>query len=171
MTPVLRRVVPLLLLTALLVPISRAPSDARASTTPSVTAPAFALPTRGGTVALDSLRGRVVLVDFWASWCVPCRASFAWMAALKQRYGDRLAIVAIDLDKSRGDAEAFLAKHPPADIVAFDPDGRTAGAWKVKAMPTSFVVDRDGTVRLAHAGFDPAKTGEIERSIAEACVR
>jgi thiol-disulfide isomerase/thioredoxin len=131
-------------------------------------APAFSLPTRNGTVTLDSLRGRVVFVDFWASWCVPCRASFPWMSDLKQRWGDTLAIVAIDLDKSREDAEAFLAEHPPADIVAFDPAGHAATAWKVKAMPTSYVVGRDGTVRLVHAGFDPAETGAVEKAIAEA---
>ena len=131
-------------------------------------APAFTLPTANGTVTLDSLRGRVVFVDFWASWCVPCRASFPWMKELKQRWGDTLAIVAIDLDKSRADAEAFLAEHPPADVVAFDPSGHTATAWKVKAMPTSYVVGRDGSVRLVHAGFDPAGTGAVEKAIAEA---
>jgi len=130
--------------------------------------PTFSLPTANGTVTLDSLRGRVVLVDFWASWCVPCRASFAWMTQMKQRWGDTLAIVAIDLDKSRADGESFLAEHPPADIVAFDPDGRTATAWKVKAMPSSYVLGRDGTVRLVHAGFDPAQTGAVEKAIAEA---
>jgi thiol-disulfide isomerase/thioredoxin len=144
-------------------------ADAAKATSPSRTpAPAFSLPTRNGTVTLDSLRGRVVFVDFWASWCVPCRASFPWMSDLKQRWGDTLAIVAINLDKSRDDAEAFLAEHPPADIVAFDPAGHTASAWKVKAMPTSFVVGRDGTVRLVHAGFNPAETGAIETAIAEA---
>jgi len=130
-------------------------------------APGFTLPTANGTVSLDSLRGRVVFVDYWASWCMPCRASFPWMVELKKRWGDTLAIVAIDLDKSRADAESFLADHPAADIVAFDPTGRTAAAWKVKAMPTSYVVGRDGTLRLVHAGFDPKETAEIERAIAE----
>jgi len=130
-------------------------------------APGFTLPTANGTVSLDSLRGRVVFVDYWASWCVPCRASFPWMVDLKKRFGDTLAIVAINLDKSRADAESFLADHQAADIVAFDPTGHTASAWKVKAMPTSYVVGRDGTLRLVHAGFDPKETAEIERAIAE----
>ncbi len=133
-------------------------------------APAFVLPARTGTVALDSLRGKVVLVDFWASWCGPCRSSFPWMAAMSERYGAKgLTIVAINLDKDRSLADAFLEKFPAPFTVAFDPSGRTAEAFGVAAMPTSFLVDRSGAVVYAHAGFDARKTGPLETLIAEAC--
>jgi thiol-disulfide isomerase/thioredoxin len=135
-------------------------------------APAFTLPTRTGTVALDSLRGKVVLVDFWASWCEPCRASFPWMSRLHERYAARgLVIVAIDLDKTRPPAEQFLLDHPAAFTIAYDPAGRSAEAFKVKAMPTSFIVGADGKILLAHAGFDPTKTAAIESLIAGALPR
>src|SRR4029078_4050052 len=84
-------------------------------------APAFALPTASGeTIALGGLTGKVVYVDFWASWCGPCRRSFPWMNELVQRYaGQGLAIVAINVDKKRGDAERFLAQFPASFTVVF----------------------------------------------------
>jgi thiol-disulfide isomerase/thioredoxin len=135
-------------------------------------APTFRLPTRNGTVSLDSLRGRVVLVDFWASWCEPCRKSFPWLRSMHERYGTQgLAIVAVDLDKDRDAADAFLARYPAPFIVAFDPAGKTAEAFKVSAMPSSFLLSPAGEILHAHAGFDPRKTGTVETLIKEACTR
>jgi len=135
-------------------------------------APAFHLATPHGSVTLDSLRGKVVLVDFWASWCVPCERSFPWMGALY----DSLAplgfeVVAINLDKDLVASDAFLARHPTRFTIAFDPDGKTAKAYQVKAMPSSFVIDRSGTIVLAHRGFDPKKTTELEALIRKECMR
>jgi cytochrome c biogenesis protein CcmG/thiol:disulfide interchange protein DsbE len=134
-------------------------------------APSFTLPTRtGATVSLDSLHAKVVLVDFWASWCDPCRKSFPWMSDLLERYGSKgLAIVAVNLDKKREAAEAFLQQHPAAFIIAFDPSGKTAQDFKVSAMPSSFVVGRDGTILYTHPGFDPKQTGGIEEMIRHQC--
>jgi cytochrome c biogenesis protein CcmG/thiol:disulfide interchange protein DsbE len=133
-------------------------------------APSFTLSTRNGTVSLDSLRGRVVLVDFWASWCGPCRGSFPWLKSLHERYaGDGLAIVAIDLDKDRTAAERFLEQFPAPFTVAFDPSGRTAESYRVRAMPTTFLVARDGTVLDTHAGFDPKRAPALENLVREAC--
>jgi thiol-disulfide isomerase/thioredoxin len=135
-------------------------------------APTFMLPTRTGTVSLDSLRGRMVLVDFWASWCEPCRKSFPWLKSLHDRYGAHgLAIVAVDLDKDRDAADKFLAKYPAPFIVAFDPAGKTAEAFKVSAMPSSYLLGPTGEILHAHAGFDPRKTGTIETLIQENCPR
>jgi len=133
-------------------------------------APPFVLPGRAGTVALDSLRGRVVLVDFWASWCTPCRSSFPWMQALHEKYSRRgLTIVAINLDKDRAAADAFLEENPATFTVAFDPKGKTAEAYRVEAMPSSYLIGPTGTVLHAHAGFDPKQTGTFETLIQEAC--
>ena len=133
-------------------------------------APAFSLPGRAGTVSLDSLRGRVVYVDFWASWCAPCRRSFPWLSSLQERYASRgLTVVAIGLDKDRRAADAFLEEFPGAFLVAFDPAGRTAEAYRVSAMPSSFLIGPTGALLSSHAGFDPRKTGAIEALIEEAC--
>jgi thiol-disulfide isomerase/thioredoxin len=149
-------------------------THAKASGAPprSATAPHFVLPTRDGSVALDSLRAKVVLIDFWASWCEPCRRSFPWLESMHERYsGKGLAIVAINLDKTRDPAFAFLEKYPARFTVAFDPDGKTAEAFKVKGMPSSFVLGPTGAILHAHSGFDPKKTGAIETLIQEACSR
>jgi len=152
------------------------PRAAAAKTAPQAavarTAPSFTLPSRHGTVCSDSLRGKVVYVDFWASWCGPCRGSFPWLKSLHERFADKgLVVVAINLDKSRDDADAFLAKYPAPFTVAFDPAGKTAEAFHVAAMPTSFIVGRDGTLLHTHAGFDRKKVAAIETLIQEACER
>ena len=147
-------------------------SAARVSTlAPGSAAPAFALPGRDGEVSLESLKGKVVYVDFWASWCEPCRRSFAWMKTLHEKYGDRLAVVAIDLDRRRADADGFLTANPVPFTIAFDPAGKVAEAFHVAAMPSSFVLDPQGRVLHAQAGFDPKKTAEIETLLAAACTR
>ncbi len=140
-----------------------------AGTSTRVPAPAFNLPTADGTVSLDSLRGRVVYVDFWASWCVPCKQSFPWMKTLNDRYAAKgLVIVAINLDKDRDAAESFLLKYPAPFRVAFDPSGKTAKAFKVWGMPTSYIVSATGTILSTHPGFDPKRASAIESEIAAA---
>ena len=135
-------------------------------------APRFSLPAVRGTAVLDSLRGKVVLVDFWASWCEPCRKSFPWMKTLIEHYGPRgFTVVAINLDKNRDDAEAFLDRYESPFTVAFDPSGKTAEAYEVKAMPSSFLIDRRGSIVYAHAGFDPRATAAAESLIVETCAR
>jgi thiol-disulfide isomerase/thioredoxin len=132
-------------------------------------APAFTLPGLQGEVTLGSLRGKAVLVDFWASWCGPCRQSFPWMNGLQKRYGDKgLAIVAVNLDKDRELASHFLAEVPAAFTVAFDPSGKTAESYRVKALPTTFLVSPDGKLLLTHTGFDAKHASEFEAQIAEA---
>lgn len=132
-------------------------------------APDFNLPTSSGTVSLKDLRGKVVYVDFWASWCGPCRQSFPWMSSMFEKYGDQgLAVVAIDLDKERDAAGAFLYEFAPRFTVAFDPAGKTAEAFRVEAMPSSFIVSRTGTIVYAHEGFEKSKAGTLEDHIKEA---
>lgn len=105
---------------------------------------------------LTGLRGRVVYLDFWASWCEPCRQSFPWMQAMKDRYaGQGLTIIAINLDHDHGDAEAFLRRFHPDFEVRFDPQGFWAEQFRVQGMPTSVIVDRHGSVRFTHIGFRP----------------
>jgi thiol-disulfide isomerase/thioredoxin len=131
-------------------------------------APSFTLASDSGTVCLDSLRGRAVLVDFWASWCGPCRKSFPWMKSMQEKYGAKgLTIVAINVDKDREAADKFLSEFPSPFVVAYDPDGKVAESFHVQAMPSSFVIDRTGKIAYAHRGFEPKKAPEIESHIAE----
>jgi thiol-disulfide isomerase/thioredoxin len=135
-------------------------------------APTFTLPGLKGDVTLESLRGKTVLVDFWASWCGPCRQSFPWMNELQRRYGARgLVIVAVNLDKDRVFANDFLSQLPATFTVAFDPAGATAASYKVKAMPTSFLVSPEGKLLVTHTGFDARHAPEFEAQIVEALPR
>jgi len=115
---------------------------------------------------LDSLKGKVVLLDFWASWCSPCRQSFPWMNEMQRRYaGSDLLVVAINLDQDRKQAEKFLAAVPAGFRVEFDPAGTLATQFGVTAMPMSFLIDRSGTVRERHSGFREALKAQREQSI------
>lgn len=132
-------------------------------------APDFSLPGASGTVSLRDFRGKVVLIDFWASWCVPCRQSFPWMTSMMNRYGGQgFAIVAVNLDKQRDAAARFLETFPAPFPVAFDPSGKTAEGFRVEAMPSSFLVSRTGEIIHIYAGFDPGHAQTIESQIQEA---
>lgn len=131
-------------------------------------APAFALPTAAGeSVALDKLKGRVVYVDFWASWCGPCRRSFPWMNEMQQKYGPRgFAVVAINVDKKRSDAERFLVQNPANFTVVYDEAGSTPAAYGVKGMPSSYLIDTHGNVTFVERGFLDESKAELESRVA-----
>jgi len=132
-------------------------------------APSFRLPTRTGSVCSDSLNAKVVYVDFWASWCGPCRKSFPWLASMHSRYAAKgLVVVAINLDKKRELAEAFLEQNAAPFTVAFDPDGKIARAFDVSAMPSGFLIDAEGKLISSHVGYDAKETAMIESRIQEA---
>ena len=155
------RFVPLLVLVGLT--FSAAANGASAG----APAPAFALPTAtGDTVSLAPLRGRVVYVDFWASWCTPCRRSFPWMNALQARYGrDGLAIVGINVDKRRDDAQRFLRDTPAAFTIVYDARGATPAAYDVKAMPSAYLIDRKGDIVAVEEGFHDERREDVEARI------
>jgi cytochrome c biogenesis protein CcmG, thiol:disulfide interchange protein DsbE len=126
-------------------------------------APAFAVPTQSGTVSLDSLRGKVVLLDFWASWCEPCRKSFPWLRYLQNQYRDQgLVVVGINLDKKRSAAQTFLEKNGAGFTIGFDSTAATAVAYSVKGMPSTFLVDRSGQIVYSHIGYDDKHVDSIE---------
>ena len=119
--------------------------------------------------ALQPVEGRVVWVDFWASWCVPCRRSFPWLNSMHRKYGaDGLEIIAVNLDKDRALADRFLAEVPAEFALRFDPAGALAKQYGVQAMPSSFLIDSDGNVLASHAGFRTADTADYERAIQDA---
>jgi thiol-disulfide isomerase/thioredoxin len=130
-------------------------------------APAFALPTAGGdTVDLGALRGRVVYLDFWASWCGPCRHSFPWMSEMQQKYGARgFTVVGINVDRRRPDAERFLQQTPAGFTIVFDEAGKTPSAYAVKGMPSSYLIDAEGRVAVVEIGFRDARKAPLEERI------
>lgn len=130
-------------------------------------APAFALQDAAGqSVELAKLRGGVVYVDFWASWCPPCKRSFPWMNEMTRKYGAKgFTIVAINVDKKREDAERFLRATAAEFTVVYDPSGAAPAAWQVKAMPTSYLVDAGGKVVFVETGFSDERKGEVEERI------
>jgi len=136
-------------------------------------APPISLPDRNGAViTLQSLRGRVVLVDIWASWCPPCRAAFPAYDALYREYREKgLDVLAVNVDEKRSAAEGFLSGRDFQMRVLFDPKGTAPAGFNLRGMPTSYLVDRHGAIRFSHQGFTdklvPQYRREIEQLLAE----
>jgi len=109
------------------------------------------------------LNGKVVYLDFWASWCQPCRQSFPWLKDISARYGQRgLQVVTVNLDKEQAAAEKFL-KELKVDLkIIYDSDGKLAKQFQVDAMPTSFVFARDGSLKDRHRGFHEDDKGKLD---------
>jgi thiol-disulfide isomerase/thioredoxin len=119
-----------------------------------------------GPLDLSPHLGQVVIVDFWASWCKPCRQSIPWLNELRARYGERgLTIIGVNVDAERRDADRFLRAVPIEFQVVFDPEGNIARQFKVQAMPTSYVIDRSGKIVNTHLGFREARKNAAEAEI------
>ena len=140
-----------------------------AAAAPTQSLPRVALQTADGTtVQLASYQGKVLLVDFWASWCAPCKVSFPALDALFREYAPRgLAVVAVNLDERRRDADAFLGDHPHQLTVLFDPKGASPAAFGVKGMPSSFLIDKAGNIRFTHMGYSGNVDESYRREIAQ----
>jgi thiol-disulfide isomerase/thioredoxin len=128
-------------------------------------APDFRLPGAKADIKLAEYRGKAVYIDFWASWCDPCRKSFPWMNEIQAKYGSKLKVIAINLDQDRAEADKFLKQNQPKFAIAFDPAGKTAEAYKVKAMPSSYLIDPKGKIVSSHAGFRSQDKAELEKLI------
>ena len=112
---------------------------------------------------LDSYDGKVVVVDFWASWCVPCRRSFPWMNEMQAKYSEQgLIILAINVDRKAENAAAFLQKYPAHFKVIYDAEAELAKEFNVEVMPSSIIIGRDGEVVERHTGFKVKRQAEYE---------
>lgn len=132
-------------------------------------APDVDLPDSAVAQKLSDLKGKVVYVDFWASWCGPCKQSFPWMNDMQRKYGSKgLQIVAINVDAKRADADKFLAQNSTVFALAFDSKGESPKRFGVKGMPTSALIDADGKVLYVHQGFRLEERAELEARLAAA---
>ena len=118
-------------------------------------APDFTLAARdGATVSLSDLKGQVVLINFWATWCGPCRKEMPLLEQLHQRY-ERLGftLLGVNVEENSGDAEHFLKETPVTFPILWDPENRVSQMYDVSAMPSTVLVDRQGNVRYLHHGY------------------
>ncbi len=122
-------------------------------------APDFSLPAlKGGTASLASLKGKVVLIDFWAQWCEPCKKELPQLDRLAKEYaGKGVVVLAVNIDKQRDNAERMVKQLGLSLNVLLDPAGSVAGTYDLPKMPTSFVVDKKGIIRYVNEGFDGAQ--------------
>jgi thiol-disulfide isomerase/thioredoxin len=107
----------------------------------------------------DSLKGKIVMVDFWASWCGPCKETFPAMNDLQKKYGDKgLVIIAVNEDEESSDMRDFLKDNPATFVVVRDSKQKLVAGAGIQTMPSSFMLDETGKVRFAHSGFHGAET-------------
>ncbi len=151
-------------------PTPSAAAPERAALQPGATAPLFsATRLEGGTLSLATLRGHVVLLDFWAVDCPPCRIEMPALEAIQRRYGGRgLVVIGVtEMDPTRDEALRFVAQAGISYPILLDPGARIAALYAIEAHPTTLVIDARGQVRFVNAGYLKGEEKEIERAIKE----
>jgi peroxiredoxin len=126
-------------------------------------APSFSLPTlKGGRASLGSLAGKVVVLDFWAQWCEPCKKELPELEKLSREFAAKnVVVLSVNIDKVKDNAARLVSQLGVTFEVALDPGGSVAATYDLPKMPTSFVIDRKGVVRYVHEGFEGS--GDVER--------
>jgi len=120
----------------------------------------------------EAIKGKVVLVDFWASWCGPCRLSFPVMNELQKKYSDKgFVIIAISVDELRAKMDKFLKQTPASFTIVRDATQKLVEKVDVRTMPTSFLIDRQGKVRYMHSGFNGEETRKAYESEIESLLK
>ena len=135
----------------------------------NVPAPDFTLESRSGeNLRLEDHRGEVVMLNFWASWCGPCRQEMPLMDELYSQYKDLgFIILAVNVDENRDEALRFLDKVPVNYPILYDPESSVSELYEVQAMPTTVMIDRNGNARYLHYGYQPGYEDEYEQQIRE----
>lgn len=128
--------------------------------------PNFKLATDSGLIEPANIAGKVVYIDFWASWCKPCQKSFPWLNEIQSKYKNKgFKVLAINLDKEKALATKFLAQIPSNFTIAYDPEGKSAESFQVQGMPSSYLIDRTGHMRARHIGFREDDKAELEQAV------
>ncbi len=122
-----------------------------------------------GEFRLAEFQGQVVLVDFWASWCAPCREALPWLNAMQQKFGDQgLQVVMVNLDRNQAAASEMVGDIEVGIRQFLDPDGELATRYELEGMPSSFLYDRSGQLISSHVGFLKADGPKREKAIVKA---
>jgi thiol-disulfide isomerase/thioredoxin len=133
-------------------------APALAATTASAPAPGFKLSGRGGkNIDLAQYKGQVVMINFWATWCGPCRQEMPLLEQIHKKYkGMGFTMLGVNVEPDPKAAEAWLAKQTPVSFpIAFDTDSKVSKLYKVAGMPSTVIVDRKGNMRVLHKGYKP----------------
>lgn len=129
-------------------------------------APNFALNNPTLPAQLSQLKGKVVYVDFWASWCQPCRKSFPWMNQLQQQFSnDEFVMLAVNVDSDKALADVFLQQVPANFPIVYDPKGEIAAKYDLLGMPSSFIINKQGEIVFSHTGFFENKIADYQSEI------
>lgn len=133
----------------------------------SSVAPSFTLPSRSGDmVSLEQLKGQVVMINFWASWCGPCRQEMPLLDQMHKRYSSLgFTLLGVNVEANTKDAERWLAETPVSFPVLFDKDSKVSQMYQVSAMPSTVFIDRKGHVRYLHRGYKPGDESEYLNQI------
>jgi len=142
--------------------ISAAHSRTEASVTAGSPAAAFQLPAAiGAPVSLADLKGQVVLINFWASWCGPCRQEMPILEQLYRKYKPAgFTLLGVNVEPKSGDAMTFLKATPVSFPILFDTQSKVSTLYEVSGMPSTVIVDRKGNVRYVHHGYKPGDESE-----------
>ncbi len=146
---------------------------ALAEVKPGEKSPDFSAATLSGEqLKLSSLRGKVVLLDFWASWCEPCKKELPLLAKMAPRLRERgIEVVAVNIDDAARTAESFLKDRGIKLTVVYDAEKKVVGRYEPPKMPTSFILDKDGVVRAVHDGFNPGDESRLEAELTALATR
>lgn len=122
----------------------------------------------GAPVSLAAARGKVVYLDFWASWCAPCRTALPALEMLRREFpAEAFAVLAVNVDREPEAARRFLARSPVGYASAMDPEGLIPARFGVETMPTSYLIDRKGVIRYVHRGFERGDVAILRARIAD----
>lgn len=151
---------------ALALPVWAAADSAADSVAPAP-APAFTLQsTAGQQVSLAQFKGDVVMINFWASWCGPCRQEMPLLQSIYQKYKDMgFTLIGVNVEPDAKTANAWLKATPVSYPVLYDPQSKVSQLYQVQAMPTTVIIDRTGTVRYIHRGYVPGDENAYLNSI------
>jgi peroxiredoxin len=130
-------------------------------------APAFTLPAQSGSnISLDQFKGQVVMLNFWASWCGPCRTEMPLLDSIYRKYNKLgFTLIGVNVEPDRAAAEAWLKQTPVTFPVLFDTKSTVSSLYGVPGMPTTIFIDRKGNVRTLHQGYKPGDEGEYQDQI------